>query len=147
MYNGDANGGNGTGYPVQPHVALDPPEEQYPDRDDDAYTGGLAAQDINAQHYSQQYAVNIPDDDQLTYGEGRTYQHSTSFADYPPHTLVSTRHAAYPFASPIPIRTPLLIASVTQWSHCLHYCINNSGPAVCYLMDSLQALTFSNPIV
>ena len=105
MYNGHANGGNGTGYSVQPHVA---PEEQYPDRDNDAYTGGLAAQDINAQHYSQQYAVNIPDDNQLTYGEGRTYHQQTSFADYPPHTLVSRLCML--------LRTPLLIAGVTQWT-------------------------------
>lgn len=98
MYNGNANGG------YQPNVALDPPEEQYPDRDDDAYTGGLAAQDISAQHYT----VNIPGDDQLTYGEGRTYQHSTSFADYPPHTLVSIKHALHAIA--IPGRTPVQIA-------------------------------------
>ena len=83
MYNGDADGGYGSGYPAQPHVAMTPPEEQFSDRDD-VYTGGLAAQDVNAQHF----AVDMPDDDQLTYGEGRTFQHSTSFADHPPHTLV-----------------------------------------------------------
>lgn len=126
MYNGNADGGNGTGYPVQPHAALDAPEEQYPDRDDDAYTGGLAAQDINAQHYTQQYAVNIPDDDQLTYGEGRTYQHSTSFSDYPPHTLVSTRCHCH------------ALCQGGTMEHFLRHCINKSRFAIQYLMSKLH---------
>lgn len=76
---------NGSGYPAQPDITMLPPDDEDADRDA-VYNGGLAAQDVNAQHYQ----VNIPDDDQLTYGEGRTFQHSVSFADYPPHTLVFT---------------------------------------------------------
>ena len=85
MYNGNSGPGYGpgNGYAAQPHAAMTPPEEQTSDRDD-TYAGGLAGQDINAQHYTVQVAV----DDQLTYGEGRTYHQSNSFADYPPHTLV-----------------------------------------------------------
>ena len=145
MYNGNADGGDGTGYHVQPHVALDPPEEQYPDRDDYAYTGGLAAQDINAQRYTQQYAVNIPDDDQLTYGEGRTYQHSSSFADYPPHTLVSSIHAVHAVATPT--QTTLFIARVTHQEHFLHRCINKSGPAVVSSDEQLASIQPSNTTV
>lgn len=84
MYNGNA--GNGYGNSYSPHVEVTmPPEEQDID-DDGTYTGGLASQDINAQHYVPN-SQNLPDGG-LTYGEGRTYQHSDSFADHAPHTLV-----------------------------------------------------------
>ena len=123
MYNanGNANGGYDSGYPAQPHVAMDPPEEQYPDRDDVAYSGGLAAQDISAQHYT----VNIPGDDQLTYGEGRTFQHTTSFADYPPHTLVSTRRALHVIA--IPGHTLLQFDIMERWQCCWHHYMSKSA--------------------
>ncbi len=94
MHNRNTGNGYGDDYPVQPHAVVDmPPEEQYPDRED-TYTGGLASQDVNAQHY----VPNSQDqqDGGLTYSEGRTYQHSDSFADHAPHTLVCNRLTALP---------------------------------------------------
>lgn len=85
MYNGNSGNGYGAGFPALPHVAVDvAPEEQNSDRDDN-WTGGLASQDVNAQHYSPNNQTQ--DDEGLTYGEGRTYGHSDSFADHAPHTL------------------------------------------------------------
>lgn len=77
---------NGYGSGNGPHVSVTiPPEEQDDLERDDVYTGGLASQDVSAQHYvpnSQE-----PPEGGLTYSEGRTYQHSDSFADHAPHTL------------------------------------------------------------
>lgn len=68
---------------TQPSTELSflPPEEQIYDRDDQTH-GALADQDANAH-----YAVNI--DDYSTHQPARGYNRSSSFADHPPHSLVS----------------------------------------------------------
>lgn len=85
MYDGNTRNGYGSGY--GPHVSVTiPPEEQDDLERDEVYTGGLASQDVSAQHYVPN--SQDPPDGGLTYSEGRTYQHSDSFADHAPHTLV-----------------------------------------------------------
>ena len=111
MYNGNSGNGYGAGFPALPHVAVDvAPEEQNSDRDDN-WTGGLASQDVNAQHYSPNNQTQ--DDEGLTYGEGRTYGHSDSFADHAPHTLVcSAATSAHNLGSVL-----------YQLSCCMHICL------------------------
>ena len=90
MQNGTGTYPNGYGSPRSPHIAVDvPPDEQTSDRDVHTWNGGLASQDVNAQYYDP----GAQGDADLTYSEGqsyqgRSYQHSDSFADHAPHTLV-----------------------------------------------------------
>ncbi|KAL3145110.1 hypothetical protein ABBQ38_001719 [Trebouxia sp. C0009 RCD-2024] len=76
MYNSDATGAYGSGYPTQPQATMLPSDEQYPDSDN-TYTGGLASQDVSAQHYQ----VNLPDDDPLTYGDATVLPPRAQYSD------------------------------------------------------------------
>ena len=98
MYNRSTSYGRARTQPST-ELSLTVPEEQTYDREDT--NGALADHDANAH-----YAVDI--DDYATGQPARGYNRSASFADHPPHTLVSqpwpSAYSALPMPA-CPIRT------------------------------------------
>lgn len=93
MYNRSTSYGRARTQPST-ELSFTVPEEQTYDRDDHT-NGALADHDANAH-----YAVDI--DDYATGQPARTYNRSASFADHPPHTLVSQLRLSACLALPMP---------------------------------------------
>lgn len=81
MYNNSNGYGRAGSQPSTELSITVPPHDQTYDRDDYS-NGALADQDVNAH-----YAVQI--EDYATGQPARGYNRSVSFADHPPHSLVS----------------------------------------------------------